>query len=248
MQKEGQILEFSKRLENPESRYLLQCEQEKINALLPEYHGFYLVQLGVFDNYDLKSASTITHRIYVGKPDARFPKHKNIIESSLKELPFLSESVDLFFLPHTLEFLENSYELLSEIYHILIPGGRLVLLGFNPFSLLGLTKLLKSAKNNVWFGDLHAPRQVKNWLQACGYTIDYQSSFCFRPPLKNQYLLKKLKFLESVGRIFFPFCGGAYAIVAQKKIIPISSVKRKAYSKRIPVTRGLPEPSANKGL
>ncbi len=54
-------------------------------------------------------------------------------------LPFESESIDLVLLPHTLELAERSSRkcALRETARVLIPGGRVILTGFNLASLWG---------------------------------------------------------------------------------------------------------------
>lgn len=236
---------FSKQLA-AQWKYYLSNEKAQLAALLPQLHGFYLVQLGVFDHYDLGATSTIPHLVYAGKVENDHPD--KVIESNLTELPFQYESVDVLMLPHTLEFAQAPDKLLNEIYNILIPGGKLLLLGFNPFSLVGLTKLIKSDKNSLWQGNLHSISHVKFWLQACGFSVEIQKTFCFRPPIKDETLFNKLAFLEPLGQFCMPYWGSVYLIVAQKKMMPLSPIRKRVVNKKIRVTRGIPEPSTNKSM
>jgi SAM-dependent methyltransferase len=248
MEKELRLPEFSQSLLHYPGQYFLRCEQEQLNKLLPQIYGYYLVQAGAFNGYDLKSASTINHHIYVGRINSASLPNSTVVESNLNELPFLFESVDVFFLPHTLEFCDQPEKLLSEIYNILIPGGKVIIIGFNPYSAIGLTKLLKSDKNVPWAGKLISLREVTNKLTSIGFSIDFTKYICFKPPFAREHALDKMSFLESLGKRFFPVLGSVYVLVAEKKAIPLSPVKLKVFEKKIPVTRGFPEPSTNKGL
>jgi SAM-dependent methyltransferase len=225
MENASQFREFAKWLVSSPGSYYLGYEQQELNSLLSLFHGFYFVQLGLLDVYNLNGASAIMQRVYVGN-DATKIDPNLIVDASLSELPFQSESVDCFFLPHTLEFAPGPSKLLREVYNILVPGGKVIIFGFNPFSVFGLTRWLKSAKNVSWHSKLYSMGRVKNWLYACGFSLDYQKYLCYRSSS----------------------WGSLYMLVAQKKSVVKTPIKEKIIPKQIAVAGGFPEPSTNKGL
>lgn len=242
---ESQILKFSRMLASTKWKYLLQAEREGVRALLPQYPGFYLTQLGVIrDLYDLKSFSTIRQHLYAGPFDKKIKLQSSTIVTLLADLPFLAESIDLFFLPHTLEFTTSPRRLLNEIYHSLISGGKLVILGFNPFSVVGLTKLLKSAKNDPWFGSLRSPLKLKRWLTHCGFSIEHQDYLDFRAFSKHQKKTTEHTFFRSLFKK--GHSSGVYLFIAEKKSITMSPLKIQKISRNMAVPSGYPEPSAKR--
>ncbi|MBA2654634.1 MAG: methyltransferase domain-containing protein [Gammaproteobacteria bacterium] len=240
-------MEKSQGVINYPNKYFLDSEQDELTSLSSQLYGYFLVQLGLDGTYDLKTPSRIMKHVYVGQ-GAEADGNLCLVESSFKELPFQSESVDVFFLPHTLEIASEADKLLNEIYNILIPGGKLILLGYNPLSLLGLSKLVNSAKNSAFNGKFRSIGQVKSLLDTNRFSINYQNTFCFRPPFNTENLLKKGSFLESIGKHCFPSLGSVYILVAEKRMAVIPPLKMKIFSKKIPVARGFPEPSTHKGL
>ncbi len=60
------------------------------------------------------------------------------IQARWDELPLLPESVDLFWLPHTLEYAPSPQQLLTEVTAALVPGGRVIITLLNPWSPVGL--------------------------------------------------------------------------------------------------------------
>ena len=52
----------------------------------------------------------------------------------LRRLPFPNQSLDLVVLPHTLELTRDPHQALAEVERVLMPEGRVVILGFNPTS------------------------------------------------------------------------------------------------------------------
>ena len=53
-------------------------------------------------------------------------------------LPFANHSLDLVVLPHALELARDPHLTLREVERVLVPEGRVVIIGFNPASLWGL--------------------------------------------------------------------------------------------------------------
>lgn len=60
--------------------------------------------------------------------------------ADLDAIPLLDNSVDFILLHHTLEFSENPHQVLREVARVLSPGGHLVIVGFNRWSLLGMRR------------------------------------------------------------------------------------------------------------
>jgi SAM-dependent methyltransferase len=228
---------LSKWFETSTGKYYLKYEQEALNSFLPFLKGFYLVQLGLVGVYDLKCASPIMQRIFVGREENSRISN-NLVEANFSDLPFQYESVDCFLLPHTLEYTQNPENLINQLYNILIPGGRLVILGFNPFSFFGLTKLVKSAKNIPWSGKLYRVGQVKSLLRAYGFTIDNIKLLGYKPPFNR----------EPGGKFFLTRWRSIYLFIAQKKAQAVTPLKKKIFVEKIPVASGFPEPSTHKGL
>ncbi len=65
--------------------------------------------------------------------------------ADLDAIPLLDNSVDFILLHHTLEFSENPHQVLREVTRVLAPGGNLVIVGFNRWSLMGMRR---------WFSQL----------------------------------------------------------------------------------------------
>jgi SAM-dependent methyltransferase len=243
---ELQLADFLQRLPNYPGQCYLKFEQQQLNDYLPQLYGYYLVQLGVSDVYHLESNSPIRHSIYAGK--FRHDVNRTAVVADLQALPFQYESIDVMLLPHTLEFCNSPERLLSELYNVVIPGGKVILFGFNPVSCLGVTKLLKFSKNAHWIGKLYRPGNVRSWLRQSGFTVEAQNMGCFLPPIKNENRRHALRSLEKYAIKCFPYLLSVYAIVAEKKIVPLIPAKPRVFPAKISVRAGFPEPSANKSI
>ena len=121
--------------------YLLARERAWLDQVVPDIFGFHAVQLGL-PQFDVLHESRISHRVTVN-PEGNAGAGVGVL-AQWYELPFETQSVDLCLLPHVLEFTENPHEVLREIDRVMRPEGRILILGFNPWSLFGTRRLLSS--------------------------------------------------------------------------------------------------------
>src|SRR5215212_5833022 len=115
----------------PLGQYLLEKEQAYLDDVTPDIFGFHALQLGM-PAVDLLRESRIAHRVRIAAAD------KPDVYAQCHELPFATQSIDLALLPHVLEFAAEPHEILREIDRVMMPEGRLIIIGFNPWSLWGL--------------------------------------------------------------------------------------------------------------
>ncbi len=82
-------------------------------------------------------------------------------------LPLPSETIDTGLLHHVLEYSENPHLILNEVSRVIAPGGHLVLIVFNPVSLLGVLKwpMKLLSDSSIWhYRGLRSGR-ILDWLQ-----------------------------------------------------------------------------------
>ena len=141
-------------------------------------------------------------------------------------MPVLSDSIDVIVLSHILEFSNNPHELLREIERTLIPEGHVVILGFNPWGIWMIWKIVLGwTRKTPWCGRFARQSRVRDWLQLLGFDIIESHGYFFRPPLAQVRIMRKLQFLEKFGPKWWPFFAGAYAIVAKKRVAALTPLK-----------------------
>jgi SAM-dependent methyltransferase len=182
---------------------LLKDEAQDLREFLERIFGYYLLQLGGSVHYDLLEASPIEHKIYFSTED------NATIVGKFDELPFLQNSIDLVVIPHTLEFAKKPKKILSEVYHVLITGGSVLVIGFNPFSLWGLMHLFKNKFITI--------TRMRRWLLKIGFQVIKHKIFFSMPPIQNNYLRKILRL----------FCGAVYILEAKKTAVALTPIKVK---------------------
>ncbi len=197
---------------------LFEAEQRELEGLLGGCFGYYLVQIGAL--------GTPTEPLGLGSQRSRVllgpvpPTHDGVIPlcSELQRLPIASDSVDLVLLPHTLDFFGDPHRILREVERILIPEGRVIVYGFNPWSLWGVARLFRAGRGVPWCGRFLAPRRVEDWLGLLGFDVESSETLMFRPPFHSRWINRGLHRLEGAGQRLWSRFGGVYMIQAVKRV------------------------------
>ena len=136
-------------------------------------------------------------------------------------LPFAEHSLDLLVLPHTLEHSADPHAALREVARVLVPEGRVVILGLNPWSLWGLQHGLERPRPPA--GQIDATRgiahaRLRDWLQLLALEVVAVDFGCYGPAVRSAAWQARWQWLEPVGRTIWPILGAAYCVVAVKRV------------------------------
>jgi len=195
----------------PLGAYLLEREQAYLDKATPDIFGYHAVQMGL-PEFELLHESRIAHRMKVA------PAGPADLMASFEELPLATQSVDLAVLPHVLEFSQHPHEILREVDRIMIPEGRIIIIGFNPWSLFGLRRSLGSANHYPWNGRFVSLIRIKDWLQLLGFDVSAGSLACYVPPFVSEKWIRRLRFMEPAGDRWWGIGGGVYMLQAIKRV------------------------------
>ena len=131
-------------------------------------------------------------------------KSNNLIISTNEQLPVETDNIDLVIATHALELSSDPHQVLREIDRVLVPEGHCIIIGFNPFSLMRIGRLLKpefykrTQTNDVKMRSAH---RVRDWFSVLGFEVLDVHHFGFRPGVKNQKVFERLSWLEKLGYI-----------------------------------------------
>lgn len=229
--------------EEPLGRALLNAEQEQLESVLPTLFGYHLVQLGALGK-DPLCGSRILHQAVMAV--GRNPEHPQAAFCAESEcLPLSGDTLDALVLYHTLEFATDPHLVLREVERTLVPEGHVVILGFNPYSLWGLRRLMR-ARRVPWCGRFVGLPRLKDWLRLLGFDIVSTRQLFFRPPVQRGGVLERLRFLEYWGERWWPFMGGVYMLVGRKKVSTLTPIKPRWRPRRSLVS-GLADPASRSG-
>jgi SAM-dependent methyltransferase len=206
--------------ESPLGQYIGQCERVFIDEIVNDSFGYYALQLGL-PQIDFLASSRIVNR-YVATPEQANEQflldERSFIRAELDALPLTEQSIDFAIAPHALEFATNPHGLLREIHRVLRPEGRLLLVGFNPWSMWGVRRGVAKGDAMPWSGRYVSLTQIKDWLNLLGFDIAAGHLTAYAPPIQSEKWRKRFNWLESLGDRWWPVAGGVYMLEAVKRV------------------------------
>lgn len=208
---------------------LLMQEQQLVSQVLERVFGDQIVQVGNWGPPDLFLTQTRTQfAVLLG--DDQSPGSSALVAP--QRLPVVSDSIDAVLLPHTLELTGEPHAVLREVYRVLRPDGKLLVLGFNPGSWWGLRHSLAPTGFPPGIRRQIAARRLRDWLRLLSLNIDSVTG-CYASASagKAGKLLRRWQWFAS-----------AYLLIATKEIIPMTIIRPRV-RRRPRLVGGLVNPS-----
>ncbi|QNN58894.1 class I SAM-dependent methyltransferase [Diaphorobacter ruginosibacter] len=242
----GEIIGLHHWFDTPPGRYVLEWEQERHDELVADLFGYHALQLGTPRLAGLR-ANRMPHRwLALGQAQAMILERGRNVEHQERApeegavqdqpaallaepvmLPFGAASLDLVLMPHALEDSPDPHAALREVERVLVPEGRVLISGFNPFSLWGMNQARSRLNRRLGVGGRFylpeanrfiSPARLRDWLQLLGFQLESISFGCYRPAVRTGGWLEKYEWLDAVGPRWWPILGAAYVIVATKRV------------------------------
>ncbi len=228
----------------PAGRYALAWTQAYLDRAVSDAFGYHALQLGLPELDGLR-ANRMPHRwvahdgLAEPRPIAMPPPQDSGITTlspdmpvalhcDFHALPFPSNSIDLILMPHTLELSYDPHATLAEVERVLVPEGKLVIVGFNPLSHWGLRQWLGwgprvGVADDDPIRSAHAAeflgyRRVRDWLRLLSFEIEGGRFGCWRPLLSTQKGLDRMAWMDRVGSHWWPVLGAVYGLEAVKRV------------------------------
>ncbi len=200
---------------------VLRAEMEAIQPTLEKLFGYHILQLGFSDKHSLIDDSPVGHKILFA-PSYRAGSSRPVAVN--EELPLANESIDVVVIHHALDFTSDSHRLLREAIRVLRPGGHMLIIGFNPYSVWGFWKLFNWKKIVPWSGRFISKGRVTDWLKLLNLHVDTVSYGLHFMLLRFSKLLKHASNLEKFGNSIRSPLGGVYYIHCIKQVLPVTPI------------------------
>lgn len=227
-------------------RYLLDWEQNEFDRSVANIFGYNALQLGLPELQTL-AANRMPHRwlalpeeLLVAEEDEGVVSIPGAVASSWPRvalvtnaaaLPFPANCLDLVVLPHTLEFSADPHHVLREVERVLVPEGRVVISGFNPYSLWGMRQARARLAGRLGLramgmADLYLPEagdfigagRLKDWLRLLSFEVESAGFGCYRPAVRSERWLQRNAWMDKAGARWWPIFGAVYFLVAVKRV------------------------------
>jgi SAM-dependent methyltransferase len=211
-------------LATPPGQYLLAWEQAQLDRVVADLFGFHALQLDI-EELDALRTNRMPHR-WLAAGGAGVSRAVSL-HCDTDALPFPERSRDLVVLPQTRELARDPHLTLAEVERVLVPEGRVVILGFNPASLWGLRQRCGRLRQRLGGnGPLFLPRpgdfigywRLRDWLRLLSFEVEGGRFGGYRPPLRSERWLARYAWMDHTGDRWWPVLGAIYMLVAVKRM------------------------------
>ncbi|MEQ1888459.1 MAG: methyltransferase domain-containing protein [Alphaproteobacteria bacterium] len=138
------------------------------------------------------------------------------------QLPLLDASIDRILLMHSLETSEQIRPALRELWRVLAPGGKLLIVAPNRIGLWA-----RSEATPFGHGRPFSRSQLTGLLRDCLYSPEQWSASLYMPPLGRMMMLRNPDGWERAGKLLWPRFAGVWMVEASKQIyVPIPEQSR----------------------
>ena len=221
-----------------------QVEIDISNHIMPTRFGYHLLYSGQGDPDKLLEKSPISHK-FIADDVPHDQSWLPFVFGESGALPLANESIDLVVLQHSLDFEGNPHQVLREAARVLIPGGTLMVIGFNPQSFWWGWRLFHyKTKEAPWAARFISPSRLSEWLSLLELDVEGCETGYYLPPWQGLANADKFKRFKRVAKHFFTKQGAVYVMVAKKNVSCITPIAPKW---RIGRRRFLNNPIANRG-
>ncbi|NVK39228.1 MAG: methyltransferase domain-containing protein [Gammaproteobacteria bacterium] len=221
-----------------QAKHLWEVEREVLDSSVPNLYGHYLFQYSDFKPLHFESTSLKYH--YYGSEN-----QNDQLVIDYEALPFRDNSLDCVVLHHILDGRKGAHQCLREAARVVVPNGYLILVGFNPYSSWGGSRLL-GRYSFAPKGHYLARSRAVDWLALLGFRIEADVSLQYMPPVILKYFPRFSRLCDKVLSYLGLPCAGVYVLLARKLVAgrtPIRPQWRALSGRRIPVatpsTRGI---------
>ena len=228
---------------------LIESEQELLEQELCTIFGYYACQLSSVPEAQLLRTTAISRQCILTSealPDNPVPQ----LQIDPNHWPVAPGSQDLVLLHHMLEIAENPHRLLSEAAHTIIPEGKLIIIGFNPFSLGAVTRwILPSQRRLLKHARFLSPHRLRDWLKLLNFRVEStRYSGYLYPASRHMKDLQGRMVEQRCDHLHLPL-GGFYMIVATRETPGMTPI-RKPWVRVSPqlVGQGIARPSASRPM
>ncbi|MTB79511.1 methyltransferase domain-containing protein [Providencia stuartii] len=192
----------------PFGEHYRQALQYQLRPWWPKIFGFHLLKLGHLSTEVDTEECMVSHQFCLGNGDPRFQ-----VIAEPQALPFTAKSIDACLISHMLAYSHDPHWVLREVDRVLVDDGWLIISGFNPFSLLGIGKMVPFLrKQQPYCSRLFPTLRVFDWLSVLNYEVLYHRNcqvFPWHAP--ENWLNQRIKGVGTLN-----------VIVARKRTYPLT--------------------------
>jgi len=208
---------------SPLGEMLAEQQKRRIEPMLSHIFGYHIIQ--IYGDQDYLTSARIKNKLLIDETD-RGALLQPALLAHADALPVQADSVDAVVLPHTLEISAQPHQVLREVERILIPEGQVIIMGFNPWGLVGLRRLVSwRSRFFPWCAAFYPVSRVTDWLTLLGFDVTRVDRYFFVAPLQRSAVVSQRKWVDPLGHRVWPFFSGAYMLMAKKRVSTLTPIR-----------------------
>ncbi|MGK2872108.1 MAG: class I SAM-dependent methyltransferase [Alphaproteobacteria bacterium] len=191
---------------------------QKIRQIWPDLTGQSLLGIGYATPYlplFQGEASRTLAMMPASQGVMRWPNSGPSLTGLMDEtqLPLPDASIDRILLMHSIESSEQIRPSLRELWRVLAPGGKLLIIAPNRIGLWA-----RREATPFGHGRPFSRSQLTQLLRDCLFSPEQWSASLYMPPLGRTMLLRNPDVWERVGKLLWPRFAGVWMVEASKQI------------------------------
>ncbi|MBU2711610.1 methyltransferase domain-containing protein [Zooshikella harenae] len=184
------------------------------------YHG---VVVSICETPSILQASRVAHHTLI-TPFTLPEWGEQQVIASPSSWPLRPRSVDMVLLHHGLDYVERPHRLLREACKVVIPGGKIIIIGFNPWSLWGASRRIREGyKRGGKYANFIAVRRLQDWLTLLNFSVDHLQYAGFTLPIA-QGRIAEPAWEKRCERWHLPF-GSLYLLKATRELAGMTPIR-----------------------
>lgn len=190
--------------------------QQRFEPWIAKLFGFHLIKLGALSMAIDTGKCGITHQVNIASSGDNLQ-----LQADYYQLPLVEKSIDACIMAHVLPYVAHPHHLLREVDRVLMDDGWLLLSSFNPYSALGIGKMIPGLRGRQpYSSQMLSEQRLLDWLVLLNYEVMQHG--CFEVLPCNQPVNRLLE-------THFPAIGCLSFIVARKRTVPLTFDPLKHY-------------------
>ena len=212
------VLDMKRFYEQPLGLVVRAQVGQRIRALWPDLSGMRVLSLGFATPY-LRPYLGEAERVIAAMPAPQGviawppegPSRTTLVAET--DLPLPDACIDRALLVHTLDLSNDSLAVLREIWRVLAPGGRIVVVVPNRRSLWS-----QFETTPFGYGRPYSRGQLSAFFRETRFVPTASDGALHVPPFRSRLLMRSARSWERIGRRLWPAFAGVLVVEAEKQI------------------------------
>ncbi|HCH24982.1 MAG TPA: hypothetical protein DE179_11880 [Oceanospirillaceae bacterium] len=206
-------LDFEQWLLSPLGQSLLAAENHEIASHLKHCFGVYRVHVGPGADTSVQLSANMPRTILLG---AHAGMDTQVIMDP-HNLPLANDSVQALVIQHVFDIAQDPHDMLREAARVVMPGGRMIICGFNPYSSWGMWRAMRMHRGYPWQYRFLSAQRLQDWLSLLNFKVVECGRSFYRLPINNHKWLQRTVKMERFGQGLVKRFGAVYVMSAIKQ-------------------------------